>query len=345
MMEYTKPWKSYSEQLAQLEERGLIVTDRAAALSCLERMGYYRLSGYWFAFRERSDICCPLSADGRSKFKRGNTDRLVLDQFKRGAHFEQAVDLYVFDKRLRLLALDALERIEIALRVDISHTLGRYDKFAYLHGEYFRDDFAKKLQTNTGVTTHHRWLQNHAGLIQRSREGFIQHNKNKYGMPVAIWVACEIWDFGTLSTLFSGMKPEDQDAIARKYGICKGNVLASWLRCLNYLRNVCAHHSRLWNRNVVDQPKPPTTGVVPLLEGAWRSSHVQARPFLLLCIAQFLLTTINPKSTWWDRLKSHLQTFPELDHLDLSLDGMGVVDGWEAWQWPLRGRVEKVNET
>ena len=53
-MSYAKPWKSYADQLNQLIDRGMVVTDRDRALDCLKRIGYYRLSGYWFAFRERS---------------------------------------------------------------------------------------------------------------------------------------------------------------------------------------------------------------------------------------------------------------------------------------------------
>lgn len=115
-MAYDKPWKSYEDQLDQLIQRGLIVTDRAKALHYLERIGYYRLSGYWFPFRERSGICCPLSATDGKKFKRGKTNRLALDEFKTDASFQNAVELYVFDKKLRLLVMDALERIEIGLR-------------------------------------------------------------------------------------------------------------------------------------------------------------------------------------------------------------------------------------
>ncbi len=114
-MSYEKPWKSYQDQLNQLIERGLNVTDRPKALHYLERIGYYRLSGYLYPFKERSGICCPLAAENGKKFKKGSTNRLVLNNYKQGACFQNAVELYVFDKKLRLLVLDALERIEIGL--------------------------------------------------------------------------------------------------------------------------------------------------------------------------------------------------------------------------------------
>jgi len=95
-MSYSKPWLSYEDQLARLKQRGLAVTDDAKALDYLARIGYYRLSGYWFPFRERTEVCCPLPSEVMGRKKKGQTNRLVLDEFKAGASFEKAVDLYVF---------------------------------------------------------------------------------------------------------------------------------------------------------------------------------------------------------------------------------------------------------
>ena len=158
-MSYIKPWTGVEDQLATLVARGLQVTDSAKALGYLQRIGYYRLSGYWFAFRQRDAAA------------------ILTDNFKPSATFQNAVDLYVFDKQLRLLAMDALERIEIALRVDISHTLGKLDTFAYLRGDLFHSTFSSELDKQTGLTKHHIWLTKHAQLISRSKEEFVKDNK------------------------------------------------------------------------------------------------------------------------------------------------------------------------
>ncbi|RON44392.1 Abi family protein [Pseudomonas frederiksbergensis] len=333
MQSYPKPWQSYQPQLDLLITRGMTVTDQAKALEYLERIGYYRLSGYWFAFRERSELCCPLNQQGK-KLSKTKVTRLPLDNFKAGTTFHNAVDLYVFDKKLRLLTLDALERIEIALRVDISHGLGRHEKFAYLRPEHFHESFSTQLDSKTGLTKHNVWLGKHAALINRSNEDFIRHNKEKYGLPLAVWVACEVWDFGTLSTLYAGMTEADQDAISQKYRISNGRIFASWLRSLNYLRNVCAHHSRLWNRNIVDQPKLPPVEQAPALSAFHDDAQRRARPFILLCITQHLMKVINPSSSWGGRMKTLLgEGFPNLAHLDLSLDGMGIDQDWQNRDW------------
>ncbi len=329
--QYTKPWMSYPEQLERLTSRGMAVTNEAAALDYLERIGYYRLSGYWFPFRERVEYC-PLGLEPMPQ-KKIRIERIPLDSFKPGTTFQNAVELYVFDKKLRLLALDALERIEIALRVDLSHGLGRHDAFAYLQSELFHDKFSRERDNRTGLTRHQNWLSKHDALINRSNEDFIRHNKTKYGLPLAIWVACEVWDFGTLSVLYSGLQEADQDAISRQYGVSNGRVFATWLRSLNYLRNVCAHHSRLWNRNIIDQPRLPTVTEVPSLAPFHQSAHRRARTFLLLCITHHLMNAINPESSWGKRLKDHLLSFPDLSHLGLSLDAMGVDEGWQSRAW------------
>lgn len=330
-MAYIKPWKSYDEQLDTLIKRGMSVTDRPAALDCLERIGYYRLSGYWYPLRERSGPCCDIGS-GHQKQKGRRELTLALDQFKPGTTFQQAVALYVFDKRLRLLALDALERIEVALRVDISHTLGGLDRFAYLRPDLFHDEFSQKIEPTSGVTRHHNWLGKHGQLISRSKEEFVRHNKERYGLPLAIWVACEVWDFGTMSTLFNGMRESEQDSIAKEYGVSNGRIFASWLRSLNYLRNVSAHHSRLWNRNIVDQPKLPTVAEVPWIAPFASDSHARARCFLLLRIARHLIQVINPSSSWPDRMKEHIHAFPDLVPVGITVDAMGAASNWEA-QW------------
>ncbi len=331
-MAYSKPWQSYEEQLDLLVARGLAVTDRPKALEYLERIGYYRLSGYWFTFRARSGALTLLDEQGRKPARPNKVETIALDDFQPGATFENAVKLYVFDKQLRLLATDALERIEIALRVDISHTLGKLDRFAYLDRELFHDSFSRDLNNGRGLTQHHEWLSKHARLINDSKEEFVRHNKTKYGLPLAIWVACEVWDFGTLSRLYAGMREEEQDAISAKYGIHNGRIFATWLRSLNYLRNVCAHHSRLWNRNIIDQPRLPPATEVTWVEPFEDNNHLRARCFLLIRIARHLLRVVNPNSSWPDRIKEHLQDFPDLEHLDMNLAGMGAPDGWEA-EW------------
>lgn len=320
-----KPWKSLQEQVDLLKSRGMVISDEERAKQHLSRMGYYRLSGYSYAFRKRVPV---------PKMPKKTTK--VLDDFVTGVEFKHVVDLYVFDKSLRLLAMDALERIEVAMRSQIAHVLGEYNPIAYLDARYFHLNFTKI--NGNGLSTHHDWLSKQARLISASKEEFMVHHKGKYGLPVPIWVACEVWDFGAMSHLFAGMTEADQDKISAQYGIQNGRIFATWLRSLNYLRNVCAHHGRLWNRNIVDVPKlPPSTALGWVAFFEYRDNqgksipdeHTTKRVFLLLCICSHILKTLCPNTTWVERLKKLMEDFPDITAFNLNLSGMGAKNGWD----------------
>lgn len=309
-----KAWKSFEDQLAVLKGRGLIVENDRAALDYLDRVGYYRLSGYWYPFREM---------DTKASFAENKVVR--KDSFFAGSRFEDVVRLYVFDKKLRLLALDALERIEMAVRVDIGHLLGQKDPLAHENPACLHGNFTKKIipagRPNAGKTEYQVWTEKYQSHLKRSRrEPFVQHHQREYG-NLPIWVAIEVWDFGLLSKLFSGMQHGDQQVIAHKYGAKDGRAFAQWLRSLNFIRNVSAHHSRLWNINIVELSAVPSD---------WPSQINNQKPFLYFCILKHLLNVICPNSHWGNRFKELLtQGFPQVHNKAISLQDLGAFEDWE----------------
>lgn len=316
-MNSVKPWQSFPDQLQILKSRGLQVEDDEAALRYLARIGYYRLSGYWYPMRTVDKV-----ASAREKRP------VRLDQFVEGSRFEDAVRLYVFDAKLRLLALDALERIELAVRVDVAHLLGKYDPCAQKNPKCLHGHFTKQLLRrgpNKGKTEYQVWLGKYKQQLFRSRrEPFVEHHQRTYGGELPIWVAIEVWDFGMLSKLFAGMKLSDQDLIAQKYGVENGRTFASWLRGLNFIRNVSAHHSRLWNINVLERAPLPQSA------SYWRQLNNE-RPFLYFCFMQQMLRVLCPNSSWSQRFAGVLEEFPSKESLIISLADFGVVEGWEEW--------------
>ena len=322
-MAYDRPWKSFDEQLALLTTRGMCVTNDQAAKNYLERVGYYRLSGYWYPFRQFVFLQDPSTGSFSAK---------ALDQFHPNTHFSDAVKLYLFDKVLRLLVLDALERVEVALRVDIAHLLGERSAFAYLDSQQFHPSFANK--KFRGVPAFESWQKKYLGLVSRSKkkEEFVHHYLKTHGEQLPIWVAIEVWDFGAMSQLFAMMKVKDQTKIAAKYGVTDFMVFASWLRSLNHLRNIAAHHSRLWNRNIVDQPKLPKLGEIAWCDGFLGKSDLIAKPFLLFAILRHVVCVISPKTSWHTRLADHLDSFPELQSdQKRTLHDIGVTKDWKTW--------------
>tara|TARA_Y100001934_G_scaffold283479_1_gene403617 strand:- start:14082 stop:15053 length:972 start_codon:yes stop_codon:yes gene_type:complete len=322
-MTYTRPWLSYKDQLERLKSRGLVVTDDSAALKALEQFGYYRLSAYWYPFRQKE-----FDAKGRVSG--------VTDDFIPNTELKDSVQLYLFDKKLRLLLLDALERIEIALRVDVAHLLGRLDTFAHTKQDKLHRSFANKAKGSGKPTAFNAWNQKRVYVEARSKEDFVEHYKTNHGPDLPIWVAVETWDFGALSQLFAMMKVKHQAQIARKYGVPDWEAFQSWLRSLNYLRNICAHHSRLWNRNIIDQPSLPGSGALLWLDQLRSSGltddELKSRPFLLVAICRHMVLQLNPSSEWHNRMKGHLDQFPNVvSDYKISIEAMGAPSNWHAW--------------
>ncbi|TXD96523.1 CAAX protease [Psychrobacter frigidicola] len=299
-----KEWTSFSQQLELLKKRGLIVENEQKALGYLKTIGYYRLSGYLYSFRQ---------------FDPNNTSN-KLDNFIEGSHFEDVKNLYMFDKKLRQLALDGLERIEVALRVNISYSLGRYSPIAYLDSQYFDENF-----------NHSEWLTRHIDAIkneQRKKNTFVNHHTRHYA-ALPVWVSCETWDFGTMSTLFKGMKESDKDKIAKIYHLQSGSHLQSHLHAFNFIRNVSAHHSRLWNKAMVFK-----ASLKGLSDDEWQALSVK-KVFVYFCLMKRMLDVICPNSKWGERFLALLDEFPKVGNNSVYLEQMGVnvdPDSWQLWQ-------------
>lgn len=302
-MKSPKVWKSFDDQLALLESRGLVIRDKRRALSYLERIGYYRLSGYWYPFKQK------------------DTSGNRLDDFITDSHFEEALDLYVFDKRLRLLALDALERIEIAIRVDVAHLLGKKESLAHMNPSRFDGSFK-----------HADWMAKYDSLKDFAKTAeFVVHHRTYYGGKLPIWVASEVWDFGALSRLYAGMKQTDKDKIARKYRLPSGAHLENQLRAFNFIRNVSAHHGRLWNRGVIGRAS--LKGIIdPELH---KLSTNQM--FVYFCLMKRMLDIICPRSTWGNHFLSLIAKFPEsrngaITERQFGLSKQVDLKNWELWK-------------
>lgn len=327
---YNRPWRSFAEQLTLLEERGLSVPDRAWALAWLQRVGYYRLSAYWYpfrVFRHEQDA------------ETGAIRSVRTDEFVPETAFSDAVNLYLFDRRLRVLLADALERIEVSLRVEMAYRLGQADTFAHLHEGNFHPTFRDRTDPHSGQSAFVNWQQKYQGLVKRSREDFVKHYREKHGPDLPIWVAIEVWDFGAVSQLLAMMKVPARQAIAERYGIADWKLFTSWVRSLSYLRNLVAHHSRVWNRNMVSYPIPPSANWPDWGKAFVGKQDLLTKPFLPLAMVCHLVGVICPASGWPGRVAAHLSAFPcQASRRQLSIADMGAPEGWEAWWTPEGGQ-------
>lgn len=335
-MLYPKPYTSHTDQIAILLSRGLHTADPSHAVKCLERIGYYRLSAYWYPFRNAH--LYPHTGRGIPPINRvGPPDRFVTDLFRAGYSFEDAVDFYVFDKKLRTLIGDALERIEVCVRGRMVDHLGKISPLAHRDASNFSRTFTTGPSRKPNLTLYQDWLQRQDKLFERSKEDFANHFRLKYGgsgLHPAIWVSSEAWDWGALSHGFGGLPPADKHAIASIFDNMNGHDLASWVRHLNDIRNVCAHHSRLWNRNTANPPRLPQQGHINLLDHLHTHPMIVHRLYGGIAICAYMMRIIHPRSQWHIRLRDFLLAEAPTQSAISPLIA-GFPQGWEnerLWQ-------------
>lgn len=322
-MEYSKPWLSVDEQIDQLHRRGVHVPDRAAAAALLREVGYYRLTGYLYPFR----------ASMRTE-SAGRTAVTVLDTYRAGTTFADAAALLAFDRQLRLLVIEGVERIEVATRTQLAHVLGRSSPFAHEDATTFNDSFTTR--DGDGTSAHEEWLDRVRRRQSDSDESFVAHFRTKYDGRMPIWALIEILELGQVSRLYGGLRNDTATEIAATFGVPTKKLMQSWLATINYVRNVAAHHARLFNRKLVVAPRRPTAEQVPLL--AHLSAETAPKQFGVysaLAVMAHVLATVSADDDWPERTAALLRRFPESTALDLG--SMGALPHWLSGDLWVRG--------
>lgn len=332
---YDKPHLSYEEQLAKLLGRGLACANEQTALDVLRAVGYYRLSAYVYPFRQMLADDAPRSSPVHYR----------SENMRAGATFEQVAALWRFDRKLRLTCLDAIETVEIGMRTRIAHELGKRDPFGHVHRVSLDEtECAKPPRGKThAVDTFEQWIAKYDSLAAPAQnEDYVRHNRAKYGDPLPVWVAVEFLDLGALARLFQLLERSDQNAVASQVGVKQGRLLADWLRDLNYLRNVCAHHSRLWNRTLTMKPHKFSSNQVlqPLAHAAQMDGREKV--YVLLAELAYLVRQIDRTSRWPESgLRTVVRKFPSDGVLTPEVD-MGFPDGWSDLDlWTLREGLQQ----
>jgi len=292
-MKYEKPPLTFEQQADRLIQRGLIA-NRDFLIDRLKNVNYYRLSGYLYPYRQSESS----------------------DTFKPDTTFEKVWRRYTFDRRLRLIVMDAVERVEVSVRTQLIYALAHESgAFGYT---------SKTTLSNLSDEEYFRLVEELKGESEHSREKFVEHFKNKYGdqhPDLPLWIVGEIMSFGCMLTMYRGASDNIKRTISAYYGI-PAYVLTSWLKTINVLRNICAHHGRLWNRILGFRPLIPRENKYP----QWhRPVEIpQDRIFGVLTILRYLLKIMAPNSKWKHRFLSLLEEYPEISRWS-----MGFSDNWQ----------------
>lgn len=296
---YEKPATTLERQVEILSERGMIIDDPERAMRYLAHINYYHLEAYWLPFEKSRDP----------------------HQFHEATTFDSVLDIYLFDRDLRILLLDAIERIELSIKTQWAYTLGiKYGSHAHLDKDLFRFDDESYFEAVVELKA----------ACLKSDEKYIEHFSNKYSEILPpLWAVCEIMSFGKISKWIKNLKdPSDRNMISRKYELDEV-VFCSFLHSLNVLRNRCAHHCRVWNRSLkfgIKLPKNPEI----LSDSVYGNNKTKNKLYNQLCMLLHMMNVINPGHSWKTRLGKLLKRYP-----GIRPDSMGFPDDWEnlpLWQ-------------
>ncbi len=300
-MEYKKSFLSFNEQADLLISRGLLA-DKEILINRLSSVNYYRLSAYMYPFRLDDDM-----------FKPNTTLDLIWSN-------------YCFDRKLRILILDAIERVEVSIKTDIAYYLSKETSpFSFFEYESF-PNFYKNKNDNERKEEYKKLLEKINQEVKHSREEFVKHYIEKYDKKfikllesdiyvLPNWMTVELLSFGVVKTLFKGLPNNIKKSIAKKYNV-SSSILESWLQTIQIVRNICAHHGRIYNRNLSYIPKIPKN---------WKDINniPNNKIFCILTILNYLLNIIDSESTWSRKLVNLLK-----ENLDIPLNVMGFNDDW-----------------
>lgn len=282
---FTKTFLPYEEQIDRLKSRNLNVVNDSFAINKLSHLNYYRLSAYYLPFYD------------------------AKDHFKDGTNFEEIIKLYYFDKKLRNLIFYAIEKIEVYFRSQIAYVLSKdFGPFGYTKSENFI----------TNAYQHHKLVEDIDKEVKRSKEVFVAHFFEKYTEThLPIWMMVEIVSFGTLSKLYKSLNPQQKREITDGLGLPQ-KVFDSWFHTLVYVRNVCAHHSRIWNKMLAIKPEVPR-------KIEFFKALNNKKIFFVLTMIEFILEKIDDDEFM---LKDELRTLLA-QHPEVKIENMGFPQDWE----------------
>ena len=283
---------SSPEQIVQiLKQRGMLMDDERKAENYLMNIGYHRLSAYIYPFYKspKSDL-----------------------QLKEGTNFEQVLTLYHFDKKLRILLFNEIEKIEVAIRSVLANVGCQElnDRYWITKLGYFAN--AEKFNQTLAVIDKE---------LASSKEDYIEDFRRNYieRYPPA-WMITEVLSFGNLNYIYSNIANNRlMKRIADYFGL-QPQVFTSWLTVLANLRNMCCHHARVWNRDFALNPAEPRK-----VSNVWidTSKMNKRRVFYRLCIIRYFLSSISPNNNLNKKLSDLINQFPSID-----IGAMGFNERW-----------------
>jgi abortive infection bacteriophage resistance protein len=307
---FKQPSLTITQQLTLLQEKGLIIDDLDSAEHWLSYNSYFRFKYYSDSFKD---------------YKNGNGNYIPSTKF------EVIRDLYLFDRKIKMLIFGALENIEIAVKTQLTNIMAAaYGPHWYIDaGHFISEQERKQIIRNARIDQdipkgfdHATFLSGIEEYMKNPVEHFLKTYKNTYEpLHPPSWMMVEIITFGTLSILFENLKPCDEKTMIHDhFGLTKKHFV-SWLHSFSFIRNKCAHHARLVYEKINFAPALPQRKSRQFLVEAEEVDH--ASLYAVLCCIQHMIGTCNKISLFKEQLLSLIDAYQSIDYKRL-----GFTDHW-----------------
>lgn len=276
---------SFEQQLDHFRTRGMDVSERD--IEKIKNVGYYRLK----------EFARPLS-------KTKKVDGTIIIDYS-GVSFSEVLTRYYQDKNLRLHILHAIEKVEVSVKTKLSSILGdNYGAFGYLNFSNWCD---KKNYSRYDIENKQFFFKRSLKkTVVRSFSSDIKKkiNQDKDGFPT-VWLAIDVLTFGEMVNIIEVMSNKNQKKIAAFYN-CSALELVSWLKCLNFLRNLCAHNSTIIDLKLKTQPiyKPEWNSKLYAMTDQTNNVRPSNRLAVVFLILHHFVKNINSQYGWRNIQKS-----------------------------------------
>jgi abortive infection bacteriophage resistance protein len=282
-----QPTYTVRDQIAQLKCQGLLFKDEIWAYNRLGSISCYRLQGYWQDERDESSHL-----------------------FDSGIYFEDIMSRYEFDRKLRFILFSGIEQIEIAIRTKVINLLSAsYGELWYLDRTLF--ETATTMKNGIVQTAHLHTINKLQEEFNRALEVFTREHQIQ---PAEAWKLMEIASFGTLVKLYKCLHRNlrERGLIAKEMGVNSPRVFFGWLESIALMRNMIAHHSRLWNRVMEKSPRMQLKNPC----GAWftRPLHYNqiSKPFSTISCIVYLCNHLTQSDELKHQILSLIKSYPNV---------------------------------
>ncbi len=225
-MKEQKKFVTFDEQVDLIiNHKHITVVDKENAKDILSRIGYFPLmEGYKHLFRKQNS-----------------------NIYKTETTFDEIVNLYYFDEKLRELFLRYLLRIERHLRTLISYYF--VECYGISQDEYLNVNNFNKARKYKNV------INKLVVILEKTTNttdyNYINYYRETYG-NLPLWVTTNVLTFGSLSKMFTVLPQSIKSRICKHFNNINQNQMDSFLSVLTKYRNVCAHGECLFSYKTVD---------------------------------------------------------------------------------------------